>query len=493
MDELRGKTVVGSYWALLERFGYLGIQFISNLVMARLLMPDDFGTVGILTIFTSLSYLLIDCGLSVALIQKQIVTEEDKSTVFFSNLAITFLTYAIVYLTAPLIAEFFHNSEITYLLRAIELVIIFDAFASVQNITLRRDMNFKALTGYKIESIIIAVIVSLVLAYAGWGVWALVIQYLLFSFCRSFLLCVRSKWKPIWTFSRQSLKSVFDYSLNLFAASSIASLYDQLQTILLGRLLSTKDMGYYSQASLLMRIPVDSMARVVNDVSFPAYSKIQNNRSKLKSMARQNLSVLVFINTPLMFYLSTFADPLLVFLYSDKWLGAIPYFQFLCVGCGVLSIIHNSSTTVLKSVGRADYILRLEVIKRVLGVCLIFFGMHFFGIWGILYSLAFNIVIELFLNGYYLKNEIGYGAWEQIKELFPPLLLSIVASFVTRLFFNYVSIPSLFLSLLLSFAFFSLLYFSGAYFMKINALKIINTAVRTIVRNEYTLPKCDTE
>ena len=341
MDELRKKTVTGSFWTLFERFGYLGIQFISNLILSRLLMPDDFGTIGVLMVFTSLSYVLIDSGLSSALIQKKQISEEDKSTVFFTNLSLSILVYIVLFLSSPFIAEYFHNPEIKNLLRVIELIVVIDAFAAIQSTTLARDMNFKTLTLYKISSIFLAVAVSIFLAYKGWGVWALVVQYLLFSLFRALLLWLRSKWRPAFLFSKQSFKSLFGFGSKLLLSTTIATLYNQLQSILIGRRFSASDLGYYTQARQLMQIPTDSLSRVVDSVSFPAYSKIQTERKQLRVMVRQNLQILLFVNTPLMFYLSTLAKPLLVFLYSEKWLESVPYFRFLCLGFGLLIIIHT--------------------------------------------------------------------------------------------------------------------------------------------------------
>lgn len=477
MDELREKTVTGSFWVLLERFGYLGIQFISNIVLSRLLMPDDFGTIGILIVFTTLSYVLIDSGLSTALIQKKNISEEDKSTVFFTNLALAVIVYVLIFLTAPFIANYFHNPGIKNLLRVIELIVVIDAFSAIQSTTLTRDMDFKTLSVYKIISIVIAVIVSIILAYSGWGVWALVVQYLLFSLCRALLLWLRTKWRPIVAFSKQSFKSLFGYGSKLLISQYIAVLYDQLQPILIGRKFTASDLGYYTQGRQLMQIPVDSLARVVNHASFPAYSKLQNERTQLKLMVRQNLLVLVFLNTPLMFYLSTVAKPLLVFLYSEKWLNSVPYFQFLCIGYGLFSIIHNTSLTALKSVGRSDYVLRLEIIKKILGVFLLLGGLHFLGIWGLMYGLAINSFIEIFLNGYYLKKEINYGSLDQIKDLLPSILLSVIASIVIYLFMRYVPITSNFLNLFITFIIFSLIYLIGAYLMKLDALVMAKKVV----------------
>ena len=485
MDELRKKTVTGSFWALFERFGYLGIQFISNIVLARLLMPSDFGTIGVLTIFTSLSSVLIDSGLSSALIQKKTINEEDKSTVFFTNLSISIIVYVVIYFFAPVIAGYFSNPDIKNLLRAIELMVVIDAFAAIQSTTLGREMDFKTLSIYKIISIIIAVIVSIGLAYAGMGVWALVIHYLLFSLCRALLLWMRTKWRPLFTFSRQSFKSLFGYGSKLLFSSCIATLYDQFQSIIIGRRFSARDLGYYTQARLLMQIPVDSLARVVNNVSFPAYSKIQNERMQLREMARQNLMILIFLNTPLMFYLSTLAKPLLVFLYSEKWLDSVPYFRFLCLGYGLLSIVHNCSLTTLKSVGRTDYVLRLEIIKKITGVCLLLWGLHFWGIWGLMYGLAVNSFIELFLNGYFLKKEINYGSLDQIKDLLPSLLLSLLASIVTYLFITFVSITSNLVVLIITFVIFASIYLLGARLMKLEALDMAKKIVTNVLFKRY--------
>jgi O-antigen/teichoic acid export membrane protein len=232
MDELRKKTATGSLWVLFERFGYLGIQFVSNIVLSRLLMPDDFGTIGVLMVFTTLSYVLIDSGLSSALIQKKNISEEDKSTVFFTNLAFAIIVYVVIYFTAPLIAEYFKNPEINNLLRIIELIVVIDAFAAIQSTTLTRDMDFKTLAKYKIISIVIAASVSIVLAYAGMGVWSLVVQYLLFSLCRALLLWLRTKWRPRFVFCKFSFKSLFSYGSKLLLSRFIAELYNQFQSFL---------------------------------------------------------------------------------------------------------------------------------------------------------------------------------------------------------------------------------------------------------------------
>lgn len=484
MDELGKKTVTGSLWVLFERFGYLGIQFVSNLVFARLLMPDDFGTIGVLMVFTTLSNVLIDSGLSSALIQKKNISEKDKSTVFFTNLVLAILVYLVIYCTAPLIARYFNSPKIVSLMRVIELMVIIDAFAAIQNTMLTRDMNFKALAIYKIISIVIAVVVSMCLAYAGMGVWSLVVQYLLFSLCRALLLWLRTKWRPRFVFSKFSFKSLFSYGSKLLLSHFLVELYGQFQSILIGRHFTAKDLGYYTQAKQLQHIPAESLSRIVNNVSFPALAKLQDDRKKMKVMMRQNLMILIFLNTPLMFYLSTVAKPLIVFLYSDKWLESVPYFQFLCLGFGLLSIVHNCSLTALKSAGRTDYVLKLEIIKKILGVSLLLCGMHFFDIWGLMYGLAINSFIELFLNGYCVKKEIGYGPWDQIKDLLLPIILSLIASSATYFYLLYVPIKSNFLNIIITLVIFTSLYLFGAYITKLESFHWAKKLVAGIIQKK---------
>lgn len=482
MDELRKKTIMGSFWTLFERFGYLGIQFLSNLVLARLLMPGDFGTIGVLIVFTSLSYVLIDSGLSSALIQKKSISEEDKSTVFLTNLTLAVVVYLVLFFTSPLIASYFHNPEIKNLLRVIELIVVIDAFAAIQSTTLARDMNFKILAISKIISIVIAVAISIALAYFGMGVWSLVVQYLLFSLCRALILWLKTNWRPKFVFSKQSFSALFGFGSKLLLSKTIATLYEQLLSILIGRRFSARDLGYYTQARLLMQIPSDSLSRVVDGVSFPAYSKIQTERQQLRLIVRQNLQILLFVNTPLMFYLSTLAKQLLVFLYSEKWLESVPYLRFLCLGLGLLAIVHNNSLTVLRSVGRTDVVLKLEIIKKIIGVIILPVGMHFFGIWGLMYGLAINSFIELFLNGHYLKIEIDYGPWDQVKDFLPSLFLSLLASFACYMFLTYVQLTSNFVVLFITLFIFSTLYLMGAFLLRLDALNMIGKIVICRIR-----------
>lgn len=425
MDELRKKTLVGSLWMMIERFGYLTVQFISNLVLARLLMPDDFGTIAILMVFISLANVFIDSGFSAALIQKQEITEEDKSTVFITNLLLSISAYGTIIVLSPSIAKYFYNESFVQLLRILGIVLVIDAFCAIQNTLLTREMNFKLIAKIKLFSIIFAAAVAIFLAYHGLGIWSLVVQYLLYSSIRTIVTWCYAKWKPCMLFSSGSFKTLFGYGSKLLLSTFIAELYVNFQQILIGRYYKPVDLGYYSQARQFQQISSGTISQVINSVAFPAYARLQNDREALRDLFRQNVRLVAYFNSALMMFLASIAQPLIIFLYSNKWVGSIGYFQLLSVGFGVFLVIHQCSLSLLKAVGRSNYVLRLEIIKKIIGIGLIFLGLKYWGIWGIIYALVLNSFIEIFLNGYYLKKEISYSGFNQLADMIPSIVVAV--------------------------------------------------------------------
>ena len=437
MDELRKKTLIGSFWMMIERFGYLTIQFVSNLVLARLISPDDFGVIGILMVFITLSNVFIDSGFSASLIQKKEISETDKSTVFYINLILASVIYIIIFFTSPWIADFFHNEYISSLLRVLGIVLLIDSFCTIQNTLLSRDMNFKLLTKIKLIAILIAAVVAIYLAYTGYGIWSLIVQYLLYSTIRTITTWMVAKWRPILAFSKESFRTLFSFGSKIMMASFLAELYVNFQQILIGRYFKPADLGYYSQARQFQQIPTGTISQVINSVAFPAYAKLQNDRIALRDLFRQNVRIVAYFNTSIMILLASIAEPLIILLYSSKWMGSIAYFQFLCIGFGVFLAIHQCSLSVLKAVGHSDYVLKLEIIKKILGVIFIFIGLKIWGIWGILYALALNSFLELFINGYYLNKTINYSGLHQFRDMIPSIIVSGLSGVVTLFWEKY--------------------------------------------------------
>lgn len=482
MDSLRKKTLVGSIWMMFERFGYLTIQFLSNLVLARLLMPEDFGAIGIMMVFIVLSNVFIDSGFSASLIQKKDITEQDKSTVFFTNLTLSVIVYAVLFIASPWIADYFHIEQLRSLLRVLGVVLLIDAFCAIQNTMLTREMNFKRLTQIKLAAIIIAASVAIYLAYTGFGIWALIVQYILYSTIRTSVTWIVAKWRPIIAFSRESFKTLFGFGSKLLLQSFVAQLYINFQQLLIGRFYTPADLGYYSQARQFQQIPTGTVTQVINSVAFPAYSKLQDDRGQLRQIFRQNVQIVAFLNTPIMVLLAVIAQPLIILLYSDKWVGAIQYFQFLCIGYGIFSALHACSLSVLKAVGKSDYVLKLEMIKTILGIGFIMFGLHFMGIWGILYALALNSLIEIFLNGFFVNKELRYNGINLLLDTIPSIVLSSISGVTAYYMWSKVfPVENDFTSILIGTMTFSLVYIIGSWISRPYGFIVLSKASMVII------------
>ena len=484
-SNLRNKTIIGSFWALFERFGYLVMQFVSNIVLARLLMPDDFGTIGILLIFVTISEVLVDGGFSTALIQRKNITNVDKSTVFYTNLSISCFIYLIVYLFSPWISTFFKSESLILLLRIIEIKIVLDALGAVQFALMRRNMNFKAITLIRILSILFAVIIAIIFAFFDFGVWSLVIQNLSFSLISVILVWKYSNWRPQLVFSRNSLSYLFGYGSKLMIQHLLGEIYENFQSVLIGRYFLAKDLGFFTQAKQLQQVPVKSLTNVVTSVSFPAFSKLQDEKETLKRVVKKNLNVLLFINTPLMCFLAVLAKPIISFVYSDKWLPSVPYFQLLCLGFGTFLVIHQCNLSILKAVGRSDYVLNLEIIKKVLGFCLLIIGMKLWGIWGILYGLIANSFVEMFMNGFYVNKEVRYGIWEQFKDLLRSFIYSILPTIVIFLYLQLELINSNLVNVLFCSFVFWIIYYCVAKTMKSDSLIEVERIVKEYIFEKF--------
>ena len=474
MDSLRKKTLVGSIWMMMERFGYLTIQFVSNLVLARLLMPEDFGAIGIMMVFITLSNVFIDSGFSASLIQKKEITEKDKSTVFFTNLMLSVVVYTVLFFASPWIADYFHIEQLRSLFRVLGVVLLIDAFCAIQNTMLTREMNFKRLTQIKLAAIVIAASVAIYLAYTGFGIWALIVQYILYSAIRTSVTWIVAKWRPIIAFSKESFKTLFGFGSKLMLASFVAELYVNFQQIVIGRYYSSEDLGFYSQARMFQQIPTGTISQVVNTVAFPVYSKCQNNEEELRHLFQQNIKIITYFNAPLMMLLFLIAKPLIIFLYSEKWTGSIAYFQFLCVGYGLLSAIHQSSRAIIKASGNSNYIFWLEIVKAIIGIVFIVIGIHAAGIWGILYALTACSIIEFFLNGYCVNKIIRYNALQCLSDLFRPVILSIITLSLSLLITRMISVDmtELYMIVIDSLSF-CLIYFSLSCFFNTNITRLL--------------------
>ena len=461
-DSLKHKAVSGILWSSIQQFGTAIISFISNIVLARLLTPNDFGCIGLLTIFIAISNVFIVGGFISAIIQKKETTSLDYSTAFFWNIAVSFICYALIFLCAPKIATFYRISMLTDILRILGFVLIINALSVVQSTILRKSFQFNRLAKIGIISTILSVVVAISLAYKGWGVWSLVAQQIVFSICNAVCLWYKSTWIPRFQFSGKLFKEMFGYGSFLLLSDLLNNFVDNLQGLIIGRKYSTTDMGYYTQAKKLEEIPTTSISGVVGFVTFPMYSSIQDDRKRLGQAVKQSMGMMNFVNFPLMILLIVIAKPLILLLYSEKWIGSVEYFQILCVA-GFVNCMQSVNYQVVAAVGKSKELFKWNVVKRIIGIILMLLGSNY-GVRGVLYGMVVSFYITYVVNACLANQSTGYSLFMQLKDSLSIFRLTIIPALIAFLLsFSSLHYIVLLLSQVLVFLLF---YFAIASFFK---------------------------
>ena len=420
---LKDKTISGMFWSGIGKFGTLALNFLSNLVLARLLMPSDYGAVGMLHVFIAISGVFVSGGFGQALIQKKNPTHLDYTSVFYWNLAASLLFYGILFFSGPAIARFYEMPELCKILRVQSLGMIVGAFSHVQSNQLQKQLRFRELSMRNIFATVIGTAVSITMALLGYGVWSLIIGNLVSIVAGVLLLWWMSSWRPTWEFSLASLKELFSFGGLMALSSLVETVYSNLQSLIIGKWFSAKELGYYTQARKLEGIPTTAISQIVGSVSFPVFSSLQDEKSRLLAAVRRNVKAVTYLNFPLMVLLIVIARPLITLLYGAKWETSIPYFQILCIYSMVYSL-NTLHTNVIKSLGRSRIFFTIQLAKRAVGIGLIILGVHW-GIYGLLWAVVANGYISTMVNIFVNRRLVGYGFWMQLKDIGGCYLLSV--------------------------------------------------------------------
>ena len=415
-------------WTAVWRFGYMGITFISNLILAHLLTPKDFGCIGILHIFMSVSEVFVIGGFGVALIQKKEVTHIDYTTAFYWNVVVSIITYIVLFFSAPYIAKFYNMPLLCDVLRVQSLSLIISAFAIVQSTQLQKNLKFRV---YSIRGLIAAFIgsfVSVVMAFMGYGIWSLVGLTLAMNIANVLLLWRMSDWRPTLEFSFESFKNLFSFGGLMMLSTLATTIYNDIQGLIIGKFFSPQDMGYYSQARKLEQVPTSALSTIVNQVSFPVFSSINENKSKLKSNVRKNIRSISYLSIPLCALLIVVAKPLILLLYGSQWEESVLYFQLLCLS-GMIYVLNCIHLSVIKSLGKGRIFFIMQISKRIIGISLIIAGI-FWGVKGVVIAVVISFYIDFFINCFVNYRLIEYGLKLQLIDIMNMLFLSIGAGFV---------------------------------------------------------------
>lgn len=402
-------------WSAIERFGNQGIQFFIGLVLARLLMPEDYGLIGMLLVFISLAQVFVEGGFSSALIRKSEPTNNDYSTVFWFNLIAAFLFYGIIYFCSPFIAEFYNEPLLIPLAKVIGLNIIISAFGIIQKTILTKKLDFKSQAKINISSIIISSTIGVVAAWYDYGVWALVIQNLSRTILMNIGFWLQSHWRPKAVFSESSFKELFGFGSKLLLSGLINAVSENLYAIIIGKLYNAKSLGFYTRANQFQKLPVSSIYGALGAVTYPVLAEMQNNNQQLKEGYRSMFRLVAYALFPVMVILGVVAEPLIRVVLTDKWLPSVALLQILCIE-GAFYPLQAINLDLLKVKGRSDLFLRLEILKQIASVIIIVIFFKY-GVLGLVWGLVLLSCICYYINTFYSKRLLDYGILDQIKDL----------------------------------------------------------------------------
>lgn len=414
-SDIKGKAVSGMAWTGIERLATQAIQFIIGIIIARILMPSDYGIVGMLAIFMAIAQTFLDSGFASALIQKKDRTDVDYSTVFYFNIATAILLYGVFYVSAPWIASFYNMPILNNVTRVTTLSLIISGLTIVQQAKLTIDLRFRELAIASIFSVILSGVCGIIMAYNGLGVWALVFQGLLSAFFRTSILWLSSTWRPSFLFSIESFKRLFSFGSKLLCSGMINTIYNNLYTLVIGKAFNASEVGFYNRANQFATLPSATITQMVVNVNFPILSQMQDDNERLINTYRKLLCTPLFILTPILLGIAAVGYPLIEIVLGEKWLPCVPYLQILCVGC-LFNPLTHINLNLLYVKGRSDLVLKLELIKKPIGFLILFVSIPF-GIWWMCFGAALYNFIAFVFNCYYTKKLLNYGFFMQMREL----------------------------------------------------------------------------
>lgn len=441
---LKEKTVKGVGWSAADNILSYAVSFVVSIVLARLLSPDDYGLIGLIGIFTAISVTITTAGFGNALIRKKSPSEEDYNTVFIFNLVMSIVLYIVIFLCAPAISRFFGREELVALTRVSSLSIIIGALALTQRVKLTKRIDFKTQMKITLMASISSGVIGIIMAALGFGVWALVGQQLSSSLIGMIGLWVFNKWIPQLSFSKKSFKELFGYSWKILLSRLIDTIWKELYQMVVGKFYSPATLGQYTRAAGFARLFSQNLTEVVQRVTFPVLSEIQDDKDRMIAAYRRMIKVTMFVTAICMFAVGAVAEPLIYCLIGAKWHEAATYLPFICVSMSLYPL-HAINLNMLQVQGRSDIFLILEIVKKIIGIAplavCIFVGIR----WMLIVNIITGIIC-FFLNSYYTGKSLGYTSWMQLKDIAPSygiaLLMAISVYFIKYLpLSNFIILP----------------------------------------------------
>lgn len=464
-------------WRFAERFGAQIITFIVSIVLARLLLPEDYGVIALINVFITILQVFVDSGLGNALIQKKDADDLDFSTVFYFNAGMCLTLYILLFFAAPWIANFYENPEMTPVIRVVGLTLVVSGLKNVQQAYVSRNMQFKKFFFATIGGTLFSAGLGIGMAYAGAGVWALVAQHLSNLCIDTVMLWITVKWRPKRMFSWKRLKGLFSYGWKLLVSALLDTVYNNLRNLIIGKKYSKEDLAYYSKGQQFPTVIVNNINTSIGSVLFPALSKEQNEKQQVKAHMRRSIKVSSYIIWPLMVGLGVCAEPLVRLILTDKWLPCVPFLQIACFSYALLPI-HTTNLQAIKAMGRSDIFLKLEIIKKVVGLTVLAFSMQY-GVLAIAISAIFTSITSTIINSWPNRKLLNYTYWEQIKDILPAMLLAAVMGLGVYQWIRLGLSPIL--TLLIQISSGMVIYIFGSWLFKLDSFTYLLTTVKKAI------------
>tara|TARA_B100001057_G_C22868977_1_gene957870 strand:+ start:1355 stop:2803 length:1449 start_codon:yes stop_codon:yes gene_type:complete len=480
-SDIKQESIKAILWSFIERFSHQILQIFFSIFLARILLPREFGLIAMTTVFVVIGNSFINAGFGHALIQKKNATIVDESSIFFFNLIIAFFVSLIFFSSSKFIANFYNEPQLIGIIKVLSLGLIFNAFGLVQRTLLSKILDFKTQLKVSLTTSIISGALAIYLALKGYGVWSLVALLLCTEFFNAFFLWVFCKWRPKFLLSLNSLKSMFGFGSKLFFISVTNSIFTNIYLVVIGKLFSASSLGFYYRAETFYKYPVVLINSVISQVSFPVFSKIQDDKPLLKNLLQKAISYVTFLTFPLMIGLIVVANPLIEIVLTEKWLPSVPYLQLFCI-IGMLYPIQSINLNALNSLGRSDLYLKVDLLMKVLIVITILISYRF-GITIIILGQVINSFIAYYLYTYYVGKLLHYPLKSQLNDMYTNLILSIVMGGLVYSL-NFLNIENQLLLLTFQICSGVMTYFTLCYTLKIdlfiNLLSIIKNKSKSL-------------
>ena len=471
-------VVKGFIWRFAERCGAQLVSFIVSIVLARLLVPEDYGTIALVTVFTVILQVFVDSGLGTALIQKKDADDLDFSSVFYFNFVVCLVLYAGMFMAAPYIAKFYDDISLTPVIRVLSLTIVISGVKGIQQAYVSRNMLFKKFFFSTIGGTIFSAFLGIGMAYVGFGVWALVAQQLSNTMIDTLILWITVKWRPKKMFSWQRLKELLAFGWKLLVSALLDTGYNNLRNLIIGKMYSPTDLAFYNQGDKFPKIIITNINTSIDSVLLPTMSNSQDDRERIKQMTRRAIKTSTYVMAPLMMGLAFCAEPSVSLILTDKWLPCVPFLRIFCITY-MFWPVHTANLNAINAMGRSDWFLKLEIIKKVVGLTILLSTM-WFGVMAMAYSLLLGSVLSQIINSWPNKKLLNYGYLEQVRDFAPGILLAVIMG-ICVYFIGYISLSVIF-KLIIQIVSGALIYIAGSAILNLEEFQYLLGMIKSFMK-----------